>query len=332
MKLATYNDGSRDGQLIVVSSDLSLAHYASDVASRLQQVLDDWNFLSPQLEDLARTLNQGKARNAFAFEPRLCMAPLPRAFERITGWAYPSHRERLRRAAGGAQPLDPDAEPLLRQARSDDFLGPHDDIVATGEGCDLDFEAELAAISGDLRRGCSSASAIEGVRLLMLASDVTSRDRAGDEPERGFGPLRGKPATAFAPVAVTPDELGAAWRAGRASLTLECHVNAKRIGRCDAAADMRFHFGDLISHLCQTRQLRAGSIVATGCVSVRDATEGALCIAERRAIETSDGEASTTQFLKFGDTVRIDARDASGATVFGAIEQRVRGADPAFGT
>lgn len=329
MKLATYNDGSRDGQLVVVSSDLSLAHYASAIASRLQQVLDDWNFLSPQLEDLARTLNQGKSRHAFAFEPRQCMAPLPRAFQRVTGSAYPRHWERLRQA-GGAPPQapEPDTEPMLRQARSDEFLGPHGDIVATGEGQDIDIEVELAVVTGDLRRGCGAASAIEGVRLLLLASDVTLRNRAGVEAERGFGLLHSKPATAFAPVAVTPDELGAAWHAGRAGLTLECRVNAKPFGRCDATAGMQFHFGELISHLCRTRNLRAGSIVGTGCVSGGDAT-GALCIAEQRAIETSTGAAPTTQFLKLGDTVRIDAHDATGASVFGAIDQHVRGIEPA---
>ncbi len=331
MKLATYKDGSRDGQLIVVSSDLLLAHYASDIASRLQQVLDDWNFLSPQLEDLARTLNQGKARHAFAFEPRQCMAPLPRAFQRVTGSAYPSHWERLRQA-GGAPPQapEPDTEPMLRQARSDEFLGPHDGIVATGEEQDIDFEVELAVVTGDLRRGCSAASAIEGVRLLLLAGDVTLRNRASVEAARGFGLLHSKPATTFAPVAVTPDELGAAWHAGRAGLTLECRVNDKPFGRCDAAAGMQFHFGELISHLCRTRDLRAGSIVGTGCVSDRDAA-GALCIAEQRAIETTAGAAPTTQFLKTGDTVRLDARDAAGASVFGAIEQHVRNNEPASG-
>lgn len=327
MKLATYHDGSRDGQLVVVSSDLALAHYASDIAARLQQLLDDWNFLSPQLEDLARTLNQGKARHAFPFEPRRCMAPLPRAYERVVAAAYPSHLARLRQPAPASQLPAHGTGPLLRQARSDDLLGPHDDIVAASEADQIDFGAELAVITGDVRRGCGAAAAVEGVRLLLLANDVTLRGPAAADAEPGFDFVRSKPSTAFAPVAITPDELGTAWQVGRAGLTLECRLNDKPFGRCDTAADMRFHFGELLSHVCRTRGLRAGSIVGTGCVSQRDAAHGVLCIAERRFIDVE----STTlpEFLRFGDTVWIEARGAAGASVFGAIEQRVRGAEAA---
>ena len=323
MKLATYRDGSRDGVLVVVSNDLSLAHYASGVASRLQQVLDDWNYLSPQLEDLARTLDHGKARHAFTFDPRMCMAPLPRAYQWAAAAAYLNHVELARRARGAPVPERFHTDPLMVQGGSDEFLGPCDDIRCASEDHGIDFEAELAVITGDLAMGCTPEGGIDGVRLLMLVNDVSLRQLIPDELAKGIGFVQGKPAPAFSPVAVTPDELGAAWRGGKVHLRLESRRNGEPVGRCDAGAGMRFDFGQLIAHLCKTRNVRAGSIIGSGAVSSCDGSHGYSSIAEKRAFETIESGAPKTAYVKFGDTVRIETKGDNGLSVFGAIEQRV---------
>jgi fumarylacetoacetate (FAA) hydrolase len=323
MKLATYQDGSRDGQLVVVSRDLSTAHYASGIATRLQQVLDDWNFLSPQLEDLYLTLNHGKARHAFAFEPAKCMAPLPRAFQWADGSAFINHVELVRQARGAEVPESFYGDPLMYQGGSDDFLGPTDDIVVPDEAFGIDFEAELAVVTGDVPMGSSADAALEGIRLLMLANDVSLRNLIPDELAKGFGFFQSKPATAFSPVAVTPDELGGAWRGGRVHLNLESVWNGRRVGLCDAGQEMTFHFGQLIAHICRTRNVRAGSIVGSGTVSNKDWSRGYSCIAEKRAIETIESGAPKTGFMRYGDTIRIEMKGTDGSSVFGAIEQKV---------
>ncbi|WP_428416374.1 fumarylacetoacetate hydrolase family protein [Methylibium sp.] len=323
MKLATYKDGSRDGQLVVVSRDLTTAHYASGIASRLQQVLDDWNFLSPQLQDLYETLNQGKARHAFAFEPAQCMAPLPRACQWADGSAYINHVELVRKARGAEVPESFYTDPLMYQGGSDDLLGPRDDIVVPSEKMGIDFESEVAVITGDLPMGVSPEAAIDGIRLLMLANDVSLRHLIPAELAKGFGFLQSKPATAFSPVAVTPDELGAAWQGGRVHLTLQTQWNGRKVGLCDAGPEMTFHFGQLIAHLAKTRRVRAGSIVGSGTVSNKDWSKGYSCIAEKRAIETLEGGAPVTEFMQYGDTVRIEMKGSDGLSVFGAIEQTV---------
>ena len=323
MKLATYKDGSRDGQLVVVSRDLTTAHYASGIATRLQQVLDDWNFLSPQLEDLATTLNHGKARHAFAFDPALCMAPLPRAYQWADGSAYLNHVELVRKARNAEVPASFYDDPLMYQGGSDDFLGPRDAIVCASEDWGIDFEAEVAVVTGDVPMGSDAGNALDGIRLVMLANDVSLRHLIPPELAKGFGFVQSKPATAFSPVAATPDELGAAWQGGRVHLNLETHWNGKRVGLCDAGPEMTFHFGQLIAHLCKTRKVRAGSIIGSGTVSHKDGSRGYSCIAEKRASETIEGGAPKTEFMKFGDTVRIDMKGSDGASLFGAIEQRV---------
>ena len=323
MKLATYQDGSRDGQLVVVSRDLGLAHFASGIATRLQAVLDDWNFLSPQLEDLSQTLNHGKARHAFAFEPKQCMAPLPRAYQWADGSAFINHVELVRKARASEVPARFYPDPLMYQGGSDDLLGACADIVCANADWGIDFEAEVAVITGDVPMGTTPDAAIEGIRLLMLANDVSLRNLIPAELGKGFGFVQSKPATAFSPVAVTPDELGAAWHGGRVHLNLESVWNGKRVGLCSAGPEMTFHFGQLIAHLCKTRNVRAGSIVGSGTVSNQDWSRGYSCIAEKRAIETIESGAPKTAFMQFGDTVRIEMKGADGMSVFGAIEQRV---------
>jgi fumarylacetoacetate (FAA) hydrolase len=323
MKLATYKDGSRDGQLVVVSRDLGTAHYATAIATRLQQVLDDWGFLSPQLEDLYTTLNQGRARHAFPFEPTRCMAPLPRAFQWADGSAFINHVELVRKARGAEVPESLYTDPLMYQGGSDDFLGPTDAIACASEAWGIDFEAEVAVVTGDIAMGTSAEAALDGIRLAVLVNDVSLRNLIPAELAKGFGFVQSKPASAFSPVAVTPDELGSAWHGGRVHLNLESVWNGKRVGLCDAGPEMTFHFGQLIAHLCKTRNVRAGSIVGSGTVSNKDWSRGYSCIAEKRAIETIEGGAPKTAFMRHGDTIRIEMIGSDGTSVFGAIEQRV---------
>ncbi len=324
MKLATYKDGSRDGQLVVVSRDLASAHFSSAVASRMQQVLDDWNFLSPQLEDLYTTLNQGRARHAFAFDPRLCMAPLPRAYQWADGSAYINHVELVRKARNAEVPESYYTDPLMYQGGSDDFLGATDDAVFASADWGIDFEAEVAVVTGDVPLGATPEAGIDSIRLLMLANDWSLRNLIPAELAKGFGFVQSKPATAFSPVAVTPDELGDAWHGGRVHLNLQSAWNGKRVGLCEAGPEMTFHFGQLIAHVAKTRRLRAGSIVGSGTVSNRDWAHGYSCIAEKRAIETIQDGAPKTDFMAHGDTIRIEMKGRDGASLFGAIEQTVR--------
>ena len=331
MKLATYKDGSRDGQLVVVSRDLTTAHYATGIANRLQQALDDWNFISPQLQDLYDTLNHGKARHAFPFDPALCMAPLPRAYQWADGSAYLNHVELVRAARGAELPESYFTDPLMYQGGSDDFLGAHDAIRVASEDFGIDFEAELAVITGDVPMAATPEQGLDAIRLLMLVNDVSLRHLIPDELAKGFGFFHGKPSTAFGPVAVTPDELGEAWIEGRVHLTMQIDWNGRKVGRCDAGPDMRFHFGQLIAHAARTRRLRAGSIVGSGTVSNpgvdrngrREWPKGYGCIAEKRAMETIQDGAPKTDYMRFGDTVRIEMKGKDGESVFGAIEQNV---------
>jgi fumarylacetoacetate (FAA) hydrolase len=323
MKLATYKDGSRDGQLVVVSRDLSLAHYATGIAGRLQQALDDWNFIAPQLQDLYDTLSGGKARHAFGFDPSLCMAPLPRAYQWADGSAYLNHVELVRRARNAEVPASFYTDPLMYQGGSDDLLGPCDEARFASEDWGIDFEAEIAIVTGDVSMGSTSEQAIEGIRLLMLANDWSLRNLIPAELAKGFGFLQSKPATAFGPVAVTPDELGAAWQGGRMHLTVHAQWNGKTVGACEAGPEMTFHFGELVAHLCKTRNVRAGSIVGSGTVSNKDWSRGYSCIAEKRAIEIVESGRASTEFMRFGDTIRLEVKDRDGLSVFGAIEQRV---------
>ena len=331
MKLATYKDGSRDGQLVVVSRDLSTAHYATGIANKMQQALDDWGFIAPQLVDLYETLNLGKARHAFPFDPAMCMAPLPRAYQWADGSAYINHVELVRAARDAEVPESFYKDPLMYQGGSDDFMGAQDDVVCASEDFGIDFEAEIAVITADVPMNSTPDEALEGIRLVMLANDVSLRNLIANELAKGFGFVQSKPATAFSPVAVTLDEFGDAWDNGRLNLTVQSTWNGRKVGMCEAGPEMTFHFGQLIAHICKTRNVRAGSVVGSGTVSnqgieVRGKKEwpkGYSCIAEKRAIETIlDGKPST-EFMKYGDTIRIEAKGVDGQSVFGAIDQKI---------
>jgi fumarylacetoacetate (FAA) hydrolase len=335
MKLATYKDGSRDGQLVVVSRDLNTAHYATGIANTLQQVLDDWNFMSPQLQDLYDALNRvgegsfstSQARHAFPFDPKQCMAPLPRAYQWADGSAFINHVELVRKARGAEVPASFYTDPLMYQGGSDDFLGPCDAVVCASEAYGIDFEAEVAVITGDVRMGATPEQALDGVRLVMLANDVSLRKLIPGELAKGFGFCQSKPATAFSPVALTLDEFvfngGSDWDQGRLNLTLQSTWNGRKVGMCDAGPEMTFHFGQLIAHLCKTRNVRAGSIIGSGTVSNKDWSHGYSCIAEKRAIETIQDGKPLTDFMKYGDTIRIEMKGRGGQSLFGAIDQEI---------
>ncbi|WP_310625141.1 fumarylacetoacetate hydrolase family protein [Limnohabitans sp.] len=321
MKLATYKDGTRDGQLVVVSRDLSTAHYATGIASRMQQALDDWGFIAPQLQDLYDTLNHGKARHAFPFDPALCMAPLPRAYQRLRGAAYPSHTALLGQTEAGL---------VLHQAGSDRLLGAQDPLVCASEKLEADFSAEIVVITGDLALGSSVNEALEAVRLVMLSNHVTLRSLAASHS------LQSQPVAAFSPVAVTLDELGDAWDNGCVHLTVQVAWNGRKVGMCDAGSDMRDHFGQLMAHACKTRPVRAGTLVSSGTLSnagvekngKTEWPKGYGCIAEKRAMETAlDGNA-TTAFMRWGDTLRIEAKGKEGQSMFGAIDQTLTSLNP----
>ncbi len=332
MKLATYKDGSRDGQLVVVSRDLGTAHYATGIASKLQQALDDWGFISPQLQDLYDQLNSGRARHAFPFDPAQCMAPLPRAYQWADGSAYINHVELVRKARNSEVPESFYTDPLMYQGGSDDFIGPCDDVVVPSEAMGIDFEAEIAVVTGDVKMGTNADQALDGIRLVMIANDVSLRNLIPAELAKGFGFFQSKPATAFGPVAVTLDELGDAWDHGRVNLTVQSTWNGRKVGMCDAGPEMTFHFGQLIAHVAKTRNLRAGSIIGSGTVSNKGVTDangrtewpkGYSCIAEKRCIETIQDGKPSTEFMKFGDTIRIEVKGKDGASIFGAIDQAI---------
>jgi fumarylacetoacetate (FAA) hydrolase len=323
MKLATLKDGTRDGQLVVVSRDLRTAAIADSIVSTLQRALDDWAFYAPQLLDLSDAVNQGRARHAFAFDPKACMAPLPRAFQWADGSAYVNHVELVRRARGAEMPPEFWTDPLMYQGGADDLLGAHDDIVCASEAYGIDFEAEVAVITSDVPMTTKPDDALKHVRLLMLVNDVSLRNLIPAELGKGFGFFQSKPASAFSPVALTPDELGDAWHEGRVHRPMIVHWNSKKVGQPDCGTDMVFDFGQLIAHAAKTRNLRAGSIIGSGTISNKDTKRGYCCIAEKRCLETIEHGAPQTEFMKFGDSVKIEMFDDAGKSLFGAIDQAV---------
>ncbi|MBI3144138.1 MAG: fumarylacetoacetate hydrolase family protein [Pseudogulbenkiania sp.] len=323
MKLATYQNHTRDGQLMVVSRDLTRAVAVPHIAATLQAALDDWSNVEPALQDIYRALNRGDAAGAEAFDPTRCHSPLPRAYQWADGSAYLNHVELVRKARGATVPESFYHDPLMYQGGSDNFLPPHAPIPLRDEAWGLDFEGEVAVITGDVALGAGVEECGRAIRLLMLVNDVTLRNLIPNELAKGFGFFQSKPATAFSPVAVTPDELGDAWRDGKVHLPLLVDYNNAFYGRPDAGVEMQFNFPQLVAHVSKTRTLAAGSIVGSGTVSNHDRSVGSCCLAEQRMIEIIDSGAATTPFMKLGDKVRIEMKDANGESLFGAIEQTV---------
>ncbi len=333
MKLATLKDGTRDGRLVVVDRALRTCQPVPAIAPTLQAALDDWPRCAPRLAEVSDALNRGAAQAVETFDAARCHAPLPRAYQWADGSAYVNHVELVRRARGAELPPSFWSDPLMYQGGSDAFIGPCDPILAASEDWGIDFEAEVAVITGDVPPGASPAQGGEAIRLLMLVNDVSLRNLIPAELAKGFGFFQSKPASAFSPVAVTPDELGAAWREARVHRPLEVHLNGVPFGHPDAGSDMVFDFGQLIAHAAKTRALAAGSIIGSGTVSNKQGSlhgssvahggVGYCCIAEVRMYETIERGAPATPFMKFGDRVRIEMRDAAGQSIFGAIEQGV---------
>jgi fumarylacetoacetate (FAA) hydrolase len=328
MKLASLKEGGRDGTLIVVDRELKRAVRASNIAPTLQKTLDDWAKAAPRLTVLAEQLRDDKAPGSFELDTAALAAPLPRAYQWADGSAYVVHVELVRKARGVEMPPSFWTDPLMYQGGSDSFIGPNDEIEMADEAWGIDFEGEIAVITDDVPMGISPSAARKHIKLVTILNDVSLRNVIVGELAKGFGFFHGKPATAFAPVVVTPDELGSAWDGAKLNLPLLSTLNGKEFGHPNAATDLTFDFGQLISHAARTRHLEAGTVVGSGTVANRDASVGCSCIAERRVRETIDSGKPTTPFMKFGDHVRIEMLDRHGQSIFGAIDQKVVKYDP----
>lgn len=323
MKLASLKTSCRDGRLVLVDRALTRMRPVPDVAHTLQEVLDDWSTLAPALQRVQADLNAHARRGDLAFDSTQLAAPLPRAFQWADGSAYVNHVELVRKARGAEMPASFWTDPLVYQGGSDDLLGPTDPITAVDEAHGIDLEGEVAVITDDVPIACSVDTALSHVKLVMLVNDVSLRNLIPGELAKGFGFYQGKPATAFSPVAVTPDELGSVWHGGRVHRPLTVSVNGTTLGNPECGEDMTFGFDQLIAHLARTRRLRAGTIVGSGTVSNVDRSRGSACLAEVRMLETLTEGAPRTPFLRFGDRVRIEMFDSAGQSIFGAIDQQV---------
>lgn len=323
MKLATLKDSTRDGALYVVSKDLTRAANAASIAPTLQAALDDWAEVAPALQTLADYLEAGKASDSIAFDASQCAAPLPRAYQWVDGSAYVNHVELVRKARGVEMPTSFWTDPLMYQGLSDSFIGPTDDIVLADEAWGIDFEAEVTVVTDDVPMGISPEAARKHIKLIMLVNDVSLRYMAKEELQKGFGFVNCKPTCAFSPVAITPDELGDAWDGGKVHLPLVTHRGETLFGKPNAGVDMVFDFGALIAHAAKTRTLTAGTVVGSGTVSNKDRSVGSSCIVEQQTLEKLATGEVKTPFLKFGERVRIEMFDASGKSIFGAIDQKL---------
>jgi fumarylacetoacetate (FAA) hydrolase len=324
MKLATLKRGGRDGRLVIVNRDLSRCLPVPGIAPTLQAALDDWENVAPRLAARAATLEATPAQaDAQNFDAAQCAAPLPRAFHWVDGSAYVNHVELVRKARGAEMPASFWTDPLVYQGGSDDLLGARDDVPFGDEAWGIDLEAEIAVITDDVAMGTTAAAAAPHIKLVTLVNDWSLRNLIPGELAKGFGFYQSKPATSFAPVAVTPDELGDAWRENKVHLPLLSRINGTEFGHPHAGTDMTFDFSQLIAHVTRTRRIGAGAIIGSGTVSNYDRSRGASCLAEKRMLEQIENGSPSTPFLKFGDRVSIEMRDAAGISIFGALDNRV---------
>jgi len=333
MKLATLKKGGRDGTLVVVNRALTHCRAVPAIARTLQAALDDWAEVEPQLRQIYEALNSGAFSDPDPFDQSACHSPLPRAYQWADGSAYVNHVELVRRARGAELPESFWTDPLIYQGGSDSFVGPRDPVLALSEEWGIDLEAEVAVVTGDVKMGATAEQCAPAIRLLMLVNDVSLRNLIPGELAKGFGFFQSKPASAFSPVAITPDELGADWKEGRVHRPLTVHLNGQLFGQPDAGTDMIFNFPQLLAHVSKTREMVAGSIIGSGTVSnkqgglngssIAHGGVGYCCLAEVRMYETIETGKPQTSYLQFGDTVRIEMFDRNGASIFGAIEQHV---------
>jgi fumarylacetoacetate (FAA) hydrolase len=321
MKLASLKEGGRDGTLIVVNRELTRAVACPQVAATLQQALDNWTDTAPRLEKVYAQLCAGEI-DSIAFDPAAVASPLPRAYQFLDGSAYVNHVELVRKSRGVEMPQSFWTDPLMYQGLSDTFLAPQDPMpYVNAEDWGADFEGEIAVITDDVPMGIGVEEAGKHICLVLLCNDISLRLMAAQELQKGFGFVQCKPASAFSPVAVTPDELGEHWRDGRLQLPLRSTLNGSLFGSPHAGTDMVFNFPQLIAHAAKTRRLAAGTIIGSGTVSNRDRSAGSSCIVERRTLEIIDGGKAVTPFLREGDRVRMEVLDEHGLSIFGAIEQ-----------
>lgn len=323
MKLASLQNGGRDGALVIVSRDLARMHPVPHIAATLQQALDRWPEAAPRLQAEYQALNEGRIEGR-PFDPSACAAPLPRAYQWLDASAYLNHVDLTRRARGGEMPPSFLTDPLMYQGGSDDFMGPCDAITAASEDLGVDLEAEIVVVTDDVPLGVDAEAALSHVVLVGLVNDITLRNVVLPELAKGFGFLQGKPASALSPVLVSPDELQPYWRGGKLHRRMQVWLNDRLIGQPQAGEEMQFHFGELIAHAARTRRLGAGTLLGSGTISNASDEAGVCCLVEARVREKlRDGE-MRTPFLKHGDRVRIGMRDDSGASLFGDIDQAVR--------
>jgi fumarylacetoacetate (FAA) hydrolase len=332
MKLATLKDSTRDGRLVVVSKDLTRCSEVGHIARTLQAALDDWEHAGPRLGRVAQGIETG-SQPTLRFHEHDAASPLPRAYQWADASAYVNHVELVRKSRNMDMPASFWTDPLMYQGGSDSFLAPRDDIPLIDEALSLDMEGEVAVVVGDVAMGASPAECLASIELVMLVNDVSLRALAMGEINKGFGFFQAKPSSTFSPVAVTPDELGDAWKDGKLHLPLSVALNGKPFGRANAGVDMTFDFGQLVAHAARTRRLTAGTIIGSGTVSnktgdgpgkpIADGGAGYSCITEMRMVETLVHGAAKTPFLTFGDVVRIEMKDKTGHSIFGAIEQKV---------
>lgn len=323
MKLASLKTGGRDGTLIVVNRALTQAVKVTEIAPSLQVALENWHVAEGELKKVYEELNAGKAKGTFAFNAYEVASPLPRAYQWVDGSAYVNHVELVRKSRGVEMPESFWTDPLMYQGGSDSLLGPCDDIPLGDEKWGIDFEGEVAVITDDVPMGVTPADARARIKLILLVNDVSLRYLAMPELQKQFGFLQSKPATAFSPIAVTPEELGDAWDGGKVHLPLVTHYNGELFGKPDAGVDMVFDFPTLVAHAAKTRYLSAGTIVGSGTVSNKDRSVGSSCIVEKRLLEKLELGESKTPFMQFGHTVKIEMFDKAGKSIFGAIDQKV---------
>ena len=324
MKLATLKSERRDGTLIVVDQNLEWGVAAPEIAGTMQEALDRWDDCRARLEAIYYALNDGRVDNPFLLDITKLAAPLPRAYQFLDGSAYLSHVELARRARGASMPPEFETEPLMYQGCSDRLLGPRDPILAANEEWGIDFEGEVAVVTGDVSMGVAVAEAAAHIKLFMLVNDISLRQLIRAEVAKGFGFLHSKPPSSFSPVAVTTDEFGSAWDGAKVHLPLITHFNHELFGRPDAGTDMHFGFPALISYAAKTRPLSAGTIIGSGTVSNRDRARGSSCLVEKQMLEILERGNPTAAYMHFGDRVRIEMFDTRGRSIFGAIDQVVR--------
>jgi fumarylacetoacetate (FAA) hydrolase len=321
LKLATIKNGSRDGRLAIASKDLARAVFADDIAPTLLQAIERWPSVEASLRERSNELDAGTASGTFSFDTAQAMAPLPRCYQWLDGSTFANHGALMERAFDLGIVNEYEKYPLVYQGASDDFIGPRDDVALTAESDNMDFEGEVAVVVDEISMGTPKDRIAPHIKLLMLVNDVSLRGLAAREMKTGFGWVQAKPSTSFSPVAVTPDELGEAWRDGRVRLPLQIRRSGEWFGHPNGQ-EMTFNFFRLIEHAAYSRCLRAGTIIGSGTVSNASRTAGSACIAERRAIETIDEGAAKTPFLRFGERVRIEMFDSQNRSIFGAIDQQ----------